>query len=139
MTDGSSKNKSTWNISDGHVASCLTGFSSREKLWHCPADWLIQETVSLFPGARRTGLQSPLSPSCKAPEPASLHPNAWNKSLSSHCGVLIILITSSVALLNGLFCRNSIKLNVFNAGGIRFCALKFIPQWYPRLPNTLQL
>lgn len=108
MTDNSSKNKWTWNISDDHLDSCLRRFSSHEKLWLCPENWFIQSPYHVSMG-RRTFLHSQLSSSCKAPKSASLHPNPWNKSLSSHCGVLIILISNTIALLNGLFPRNSIK------------------------------
>lgn len=61
----------------------------------------------------RFQVQGGLFLSCRAPKPASLHPKARNESKSSHLGVLIILITIPMALLNGFSCRNIIKANIF--------------------------
>lgn len=132
MNTLSSQNKSTWIISDDHVASCLTGFSSHEKLWHCPANWFIR---SSYPVSRfKEDLLSKAAISISQSTQISLtSPKCLEQEPSSPCGVLITLLTNCIALLSGLFCRNSIKVNVFKAGVIGVCALALIPQWYPRL------
>lgn len=113
MTDNSSKNKSTRSFSDDHLGSCLTRFSFPKKLWHCPENWFTQSSFQVQGALPCKTCSLRLAKRPNQPR--------FTQTRACHYGVLIILITNSIALLNCLFCRNSIKGNVFNAGGIGFC------------------